>query len=65
MVPIEVRRGHQIPEAEVTDGYELSYGFWGQNLDLLQKQQVHLTPESSLQPPVSDILKEGTRTLDL
>lgn len=34
----------------VTDGYELSYGYWKLNLGLLKEPSVILTAEISFQP---------------
>lgn len=49
-VPAEVRRGHYFPGIRVTGGYELPYGGWEPNPDLLQKLQVILSTEATLQP---------------
>lgn len=49
LMPTEVRRGIGWPGPGVMDVYELPYGFWEQNLCVLQKQQTHLTTQPSLQ----------------
>lgn len=49
--PLRSDEDARAPETGVTDGYEVSRGFWESNPGLLREQPVLFSTEPPLQPP--------------